>query len=154
MWLWSFLHPLCALFDCWAGSTAGLCTLLTASTVPLSCIFFFAGPDFDTGLRGDATPGQHATVRDLLEEVYRKAGELQLWSIVRYRDMNMMGWFWLGLAASLLCVCVSPWRLQAFFICSRCAQMWGLRLVAAPPGNAAFLGSLGSLGAFCGSFLR
>lgn len=26
----------------------------------------------------------HATVRELLEEVYRKAGELQLWSIVRF----------------------------------------------------------------------
>lgn len=43
-----------------------------------------AGPEFDTGLKGDDDMAVHATVRDLLEEVYRKAGELQLWSIVRY----------------------------------------------------------------------
>eukprot|EP01134_Creolimax_fragrantissima_P006128 CFRG6128T1 len=50
------------------------------------------GMQFDTGLAGyDAiiseegnTQQQHATVRDLLEEVYRKAGEFQLWSIVRH----------------------------------------------------------------------
>eukprot|EP00123_Amoebidium_parasiticum_P014558 comp22555_c0_seq1/m.34320 comp22555_c0_seq1/g.34320 ORF comp22555_c0_seq1/g.34320 comp22555_c0_seq1/m.34320 type:complete len:1285 (-) comp22555_c0_seq1:310-4164(-) len=49
----------------------------------LRYLLYSQGPEFDTGL-ASSTKNANATVRDLLEEVYRKAGELQLWSIVRH----------------------------------------------------------------------
>eukprot|EP00124_Ichthyophonus_hoferi_P001166 Ihof_evm7s55 gene=Ihof_evmTU7s55 len=56
---------------------------LEEQTDILSFLLNSEGPDFDTGL-ASATKNNNATVKDLLEEVYRKTGELQLWSLVRH----------------------------------------------------------------------
>ncbi|OLP16516.1 glycosyl hydrolase family 15 [Leptolyngbya sp. 'hensonii'] len=46
----------------------------------LQALLRLRGTDFDTGLGG---PGRLVTVADLLQEVYERAGQLQLWTIVR-----------------------------------------------------------------------